>query len=185
MRTAPIGVALAAALALAACDRASMDNADREGAAIGQKANEALARTKEGLVDAGRKARDTLSQATTPAPDTRPAAPAQPASGNTSADASATSATTTTATSTSKPAGETGRQAREALADAAITASIKTDFLKDPDLSVLKIDVDTRDGVVTLNGLAENDTARTRAEHIAEGIKGVRQVRNFLVTKRT
>lgn len=181
MRTAPIGVALAAALALAACDRASMDNADREGAAIGKKANEALARTKEGLVDAGRKARDTLSQATTPAPDTRPAEPAEPASGNTNGDAS----TATTTTSTGKPAGDTGRQAREALADAAITASIKTDFLKDPDLSVLKIDVDTRDGVVTLNGLAESDAAKTRAEHIAEGIKGVRQVRNFLVTKRT
>src|SRR5437773_6837115 len=36
-----------------------------------------------------------------------------------------------------------------AMNDGAITASIKADYLKDPDLSVLKIDVDTRDGVVT------------------------------------
>lgn len=68
--------------------------------------------------------------------------------------------------------------------DAAITASIKTDFLKDPDLSVLKIDVDTRDGVVTLNGLAGNDAARRRAESLAGAIKGVREVRNYLTVKR-
>ena len=70
------------------------------------------------------------------------------------------------------------------IADTAITASIKTDILKDPDLSVLKIDVDTNQGVVTLNGLAENEDARKRAEKIAEGIKGVREVRNYLVVKR-
>jgi len=70
------------------------------------------------------------------------------------------------------------------MADTAITASIKTDILKDPDLSVLKIDVDTRQGVVTLNGLAGNDEARQRAEKIAEGVKGVREVRNYLVVKR-
>ena len=74
--------------------------------------------------------------------------------------------------------------ARQALSDTAITASIKTDFLKDPDLSVLKIDVDTQEGVVTLNGLAANDDARARAERIAQGVKGVKQVRNFLVTKK-
>ena len=51
-----------------------------------------------------------------------------------------------------------------AMSDTAITASIKTDYLKDPDLSVLKIDVDTHDGVVTLNGLAPSDDARERAE---------------------
>jgi hypothetical protein len=70
------------------------------------------------------------------------------------------------------------------VSDTAITASIKTDLLKDPDLSVLKIDVDTRDGVVTLNGLADNDDARNRAQKIAEGVKGVRGVRNYLVVKR-
>ena len=69
-------------------------------------------------------------------------------------------------------------------ADSAITASIKTDFLKDPDLSILKIDVETRDGVVSLNGLAENDEARVRAERIAQGVKGVKEVHNYLVTKR-
>ena len=69
------------------------------------------------------------------------------------------------------------------IADSAITASIQTDFLKDPDLSVLKIDVDTKDGVVTLNGLAGNNDARTRAAKLASAIKGVKEVRNNLTVK--
>lgn len=157
-----------AALTLAACDRASMDRADKEGAAIGQKANDALARTKEGLKDAGRKARDTLTEATS----------------NNDSTAKTTPRATADANADKHSARDTGKQTREALGDAAITASIKTDFLKDPDLSVFKIDVDTKDGVVTLNGLADNDEARNRAQHIAEGVKGVREVRNFLVTKK-
>jgi osmotically-inducible protein OsmY len=72
---------------------------------------------------------------------------------------------------------------KSTLADAGITASIKADFLKDPDLSVLKIDVDTVDGVVTLNGLAGNAAARTRAERMAQAVKGVKEVRNFLTLK--
>jgi len=69
------------------------------------------------------------------------------------------------------------------LDDTAITASVKTDILKDPDLSVLKIDVDTKDGVVTLNGLADTEAAKTRAERLASGVKGVKEVRNFLTVK--
>lgn len=69
------------------------------------------------------------------------------------------------------------------LDDAAITASLKTDILKDPDLSVLKIDVETKDGVVTLNGLADTEAAKTRAERMASGVKGVKEVRNFLAVK--
>jgi osmotically-inducible protein OsmY len=77
-----------------------------------------------------------------------------------------------------------GDKTREALqGDGAITASIKASMLKDPDLSVLKIDVDTRDGVVVLNGLARDEAARERAGKIAEATKGVREVRNHLTTK--
>jgi osmotically-inducible protein OsmY len=69
------------------------------------------------------------------------------------------------------------------MADSAITASIQTDFLKDPDLSVLKIDVDTKDGVVTLNGTAGNSDARSRAAKLASAIKGVKEVKNNLTVK--
>ena len=80
---------------------------------------------------------------------------------------------------------DAGQKAQSgSMSDAAITASIKTDYLKDPDLSVLKIDVDTKGGVVTLNGLAADEAARARAEKLAGAVKGVREVKNYLVIKR-
>jgi len=72
----------------------------------------------------------------------------------------------------------------DALADAAITTSINADLLKDPELSVIKIDVDTKAGKVTLNGLTPNETARIRAGKIAAAIKGVTSVDNYLTVKK-
>jgi osmotically-inducible protein OsmY len=69
------------------------------------------------------------------------------------------------------------------LSDSAITASIKANFLADPDLHVLKIDVDTAQGVVALNGVVKDDAAKQRAQHLAAGVKGVREVRNHLSVK--
>lgn len=67
--------------------------------------------------------------------------------------------------------------------DAGITASVKTDLAKDPDLSALAINVDTKDGVVTLNGPAPSAAAKSRAETIAKGVKGVKSVSNNLAVK--
>jgi osmotically-inducible protein OsmY len=128
---------------------------DRTDRTVGQKIDSALARTQAKLASAGDKIAQQTDKAVESVKKSADGASTQPANGAT------------------KP-----------VSDTAITASIKTDLLKDPDLSVLKIDVDTRDGVVTLNGLADNDDARNRAQKIAEGVKGVREVRNFLVTKR-
>jgi hyperosmotically inducible periplasmic protein len=68
--------------------------------------------------------------------------------------------------------------------DAAIVTSINADFLKDGGLAVLKIDVDSREGVVSLNGLAGSEEARVRAGLLAAAVKGVHEVRNYLVVKR-
>ncbi|QJR13466.1 BON domain-containing protein [Usitatibacter palustris] len=77
----------------------------------------------------------------------------------------------------------TADQASKDAADAAITASIKTDLMKDPDLSVLKIEVDTKQGVVTLNGVAPTQAAADRAGRIAIAVAGVSQVRNHVVPR--
>jgi hypothetical protein len=154
MRTIALRAAIVAALAtttLAACDRQDMARAERDGAAVGRKADDALAHAGDSLAQAGKKAEEKTREALASVESSMPA---------------------------------DGTAAHSAMSDTAITASIKADFIKDPDLSVLKIDVDTREGVVTLNGLADNDAARSRAERIASGVKGVRQVRNFLVTKK-
>ena len=70
------------------------------------------------------------------------------------------------------------------VSDSATTASIKTDLVKDPDLRAMKIDVETRHGVVSLNGLAYDDEGRERAERIAWATKGVVNVNNYLTIKR-
>jgi hyperosmotically inducible periplasmic protein len=80
--------------------------------------------------------------------------------------------------------GATANKAGDVLSDAAITTSINADLLKDPELSVIKIDVDTKAGKVTLNGLTPNEGARLRAGKIAASIKGVTAVENYLTVKK-
>jgi hyperosmotically inducible periplasmic protein len=152
-------VALAAALsalALAACDRETTNQAKRDAATAGQKVERALERTGDKIAEASRKAVAEVKE--------------------TAAEVKSSTVTTTNEAKSS----DTGR----VLSDTAITASIKTDFLKDPDLSVLKIDVDTKDGVVTLNGLAGTEEGRKRAGQLAGAIKGVKEVRNHLTVKK-
>ena len=68
----------------------------------------------------------------------------------------------------------------DALDDASITASVKAGLAKDPDLSALKIDVDTKNGTVTLQGPAPTAAAKDRAAAIARDTKGVTGVANLL-----
>jgi osmotically-inducible protein OsmY len=65
--------------------------------------------------------------------------------------------------------------------DIAITARIKTELAKDPSLSALRIDVDTREGLVSLTGSAPDNAARERATRVAAAVKGVLSVDNLLV----
>ncbi len=171
-------------LALAACDDRTTTQAEREGAAIGQKSDAALAEAGDKLKQAGREARQKLAEASARTQQTLEhgaeklrRATVEDSGGGGSREAARGAASTTS--------GGAGASRDARWGDAAITASIKADFLKDPDLSVFKIDVDTKDGVVTLNGLAQDDAARKRAESLAQGIKGVREVRNHLVLKKT
>lgn len=63
--------------------------------------------------------------------------------------------------------------------DAWITLKTKTALLLDDGVSG-DIDVDTRDGRVTLHGSVPSDAARAAAERVARGIEGARAVRNQL-----
>lgn len=171
-------IAALSVLALAACDRDATNNAPRPGATVGQKIDNALDKTQQKLSEAGQKTEQKLEEAgqkIAAATDRAVASTKEAAT-----DVKNATVATTRDVKAEVNSGEAGR----AINDTAITASLKTDFLKDPDLSVLKIDVDTKDGVVTLNGLAGNDAARTRAAKMASSIKGVKEVRNFLVVKR-
>ena len=67
--------------------------------------------------------------------------------------------------------------------DLAITAAVSSDLAKDLDLSAIKISVDTKDGIVTLNGPAPTVAAKDKATDIARQVKGVSSVNNQLVVK--
>ena len=71
--------------------------------------------------------------------------------------------------------------AKGVIDDATITAQVSAGLAKDPDLSAVKIDVDTVNGAVTLNGPAPSTVARDRAETIAKAVTGVTSVNNQLV----
>jgi hyperosmotically inducible protein len=74
-------------------------------------------------------------------------------------------------------------KAGDATADAAITGKVKTQLLADPDVKGLAIDVDTKDGVVTLNGSADKAGNVDKAVSIAKGTEGVKSVDNKLTVK--
>ena len=124
-----------------------------DGQTAGQKLDTAVAKTEAAANQAG----DKMANA---------AADAKDAVKDAAADASAAMA-----------------KAGDMLDDAGITASVKTDLAKDSELSALAINVDTKDGVVTLNGPAPNEAAKARAETIAKAAKGVKSVDNKLVVK--
>jgi osmotically-inducible protein OsmY len=67
------------------------------------------------------------------------------------------------------------------MEDAAITTSVNAELAKDPDLSALRINVDSDRGQVVLRGKAPSASARERATKLAEAVKGVVRVDNQLV----
>jgi hyperosmotically inducible protein len=60
--------------------------------------------------------------------------------------------------------------------DAAITMRVKTQLLDDPSVKGTKIDVDTRDGVVYLTGTVKSQAEKEKANALAKGTRGVREV---------
>lgn len=78
-----------------------------------------------------------------------------------------------------------GEQAVQSVAttatDMAITTKVKAALAADDQLSALKIEVDTEQGVVSLTGPAPSAEAADRATTLAKAIEGVTEVQNKLV----
>lgn len=64
--------------------------------------------------------------------------------------------------------------------DSTTTASVKSQFLWNGEVDGLDINVDTMNGVVTLNGEADTSANKALAEKIAQNTAGVREVVNNL-----
>ena len=128
MKTLTLCALSAAVLALAGCNR-------NDGSTVGQKLDNAVARTEAGAADASRTVKDKTADVA------------------------------------------------QSVNDATITAAVNADLAKDPDLSALRINVDTHDGRVSLYGSAPNDAAKMRAEKLAMSEKGVVSVDNKLAVE--
>lgn len=67
--------------------------------------------------------------------------------------------------------------------DATITAGINLKFAKDDLVRAYKIDVDTKDGMVTLTGTVKSEAEAKRAIQLAESEEGVKHVSSVLQIK--
>lgn len=75
------------------------------------------------------------------------------------------------------------RSMGQAVDDAAIVAKVKSGLLSSSDVEGLDVNVDARNGVVTLSGTADSVAERSSAERIAKAADGVKSVDNKIVVK--
>lgn len=153
-RIASILAVSAMALGLAACDKMKEPT-------TGEKLDSAVENTERATSEAKADADKAMQSAQN-----------QMAEGAAKTEAAAESA--------GEKAREAGSTAMDVVDDAAITAKVSAGLAEDPALSALKIDVDTRNGIVTLNGPAPTQEAKDRATSIAQNVKGVGSVVNHL-----
>lgn len=76
-----------------------------------------------------------------------------------------------------------GAENKQAAADSAITAKIKSKYLVEKNFSSFKISVETKDNTVILSGFVDTAEQKSRAEKIAKSVAGVKSVNNALVVK--
>lgn len=74
----------------------------------------------------------------------------------------------------------TGKTAGQTVDNASITASVKSRLVADKVSNLTRIDVDTNNGTVYLNGTVETPEQKTKAEQLAWQAKGVKAVVNNL-----
>ena len=148
-----------AALTLAACDKSDNRTA-------GEKLDSAVAKTEQAADTAAAKTGEAVREA------------------KAKVDASGTTAEVKQGmANVAEAAKEAGATMSAKVDDAAITASVSAGLAKDPDLSAIKINVDTTGGAVSLKGPAPTAAAKARAEEIAKGVQGVTSVDNQLEVK--
>lgn len=151
--------ALTLALALAACGERSDDTT------VGQRADGPATRT-------GQAAKDKLGESTQAASQ----GSRDPSTGVMGAAADARDK----AYGGSPASTGSGDTKGDGKADDKLTSMVLTGLKADKELNPLRIDVDTREGVVTLSGSVPTAAAKARASEIAQNVKDVKSVNNQL-----
>jgi hyperosmotically inducible periplasmic protein len=79
----------------------------------------------------------------------------------------------------------TGQSAGQYVDDRTITTRVKTKLVAEKATNLTRVDVDTTNRVVSLNGIVESPEQSTRAEQLAMQVSGVREVKNNLQIQRS
>ena len=74
----------------------------------------------------------------------------------------------------------TGKSAGRNVDDATVTTAVKTKLAADKASSLTRVDVDTNNGKVSLNGVVESSGQKARAQELAAQGNGVDKVINNL-----
>jgi hyperosmotically inducible protein len=74
----------------------------------------------------------------------------------------------------------TGQSPGQYIDDTTITTSVKAKLTEERAANFTRIDVDTTNQVVTLNGIVESADQKAKAEQLAREVGGVRSVKNNL-----
>jgi osmotically-inducible protein OsmY len=74
----------------------------------------------------------------------------------------------------------TGESAGQYVDDSTITANVKTKLVGDKLANLTRVDVDTTNQVVSLNGIVETPQQKQRAEELARQVGGVKGIKNNL-----
>jgi hyperosmotically inducible protein len=74
----------------------------------------------------------------------------------------------------------TGKSAGTVVDDASITAAVKSKLVADKAANLTRVDVDTNNGRVSLNGVVDTAAQKAKAEQFAWETKGVKGVVNNL-----
>jgi hyperosmotically inducible protein len=81
-----------------------------------------------------------------------------------------------TGTAVSEGTKEAAEETGEVVTDASITAAVKMKMADDELVKARNIDVDTNDGVVTLNGTVNSKAEEQKAIDLAHSVDGVKKV---------
>ena len=77
----------------------------------------------------------------------------------------------------------TQKSAGDVIDDSVIGSKVKTALLADKEVSGLQVEVETFKGIVQLSGFVDTAAQSKKAEQIARGVKGVKEVKNSLIVK--
>ncbi|HEV8723888.1 MAG TPA: BON domain-containing protein [Candidatus Binatia bacterium] len=74
----------------------------------------------------------------------------------------------------------TGQSTGQYVDDRTISSTVKAKLVADKAANLTRVDVDTTNRVVYLNGIVQSREQRARAEQLAMQVSGVREVKNNL-----